>query len=80
MGSGTLGDTKGQYPPYHAGLSARTLLARIQEMHEKCPAWQHTSVIPAFEQLRQEDQYGLDSGLGYVMRPCLKRKKEKEKG
>jgi hypothetical protein len=48
-------------------------------MHEKCPEWQHIPIIPAFEKQRQQDQYGSDSSLGYMMGPCLNRKRERKR-
>lgn len=40
--------------------------------------WLYTSAIPEVEWLRQED-CEFDTFLGYVVRPWLKKKKEREK-
>jgi hypothetical protein len=43
------------------------------------PAWCYTPAIPKLRKLRQENCY-FEASLGYIWRPCLKKKKKGESG
>jgi hypothetical protein len=41
--------------------------------------WWHMPIIPALGRLKQED-HKFEASLGYIVRSCLKKKKNKRKG
>jgi hypothetical protein len=42
-------------------------------------AWWHTTVISALGRLRQENHKS-EASLGYIAKPCLKKKKKRKEG
>jgi hypothetical protein len=41
-------------------------------------AWWYKPIIPALKRLRQQD-CGFQVSLGYIVRPCLKKERKKER-
>jgi hypothetical protein len=41
-------------------------------------AWRCTLVIPALGRQRQEEDHKFETSVGYIVRPCLKTKRQKQ--